>query len=103
MYYYLKNTDIIYFVTATHLPNGTVQDNCVIGCKGKNSQLKEYLITQIFGSNHSKNNHHIDKYCGDEKHGCTGGASWMYLYRVIKNLHHPHNTLHQSIDLTSPQ
>ena len=50
-----------------------------------------------------KKNHHIDKYSGDEKLACTGGAAPMYLCGMIKNQLPPHNTLHQSIDLTSPQ
>ena len=50
-----------------------------------------------------KYSHHLDKYSGDEKLACTGGAAPMYLCGMIKNQLPPHNTLHQSIDLTSPQ
>ena len=43
-------------------------------------------------------NHHIDKYSGDEKLACTGGAAPMYLCGAIKNQDH-----HQNIYSTFPQ
>ena len=67
-------------------------------CNKKNIQALKFLGQIIL-----KKNHHIDKYSGDEKLACTGGAAPMYLCGMIKNQLPPHNTLHQSIDLTSPQ
>ena len=74
------------------------------GDKGGIKLIKRiFSYSNFWGKSFSKKNHHIDKYSDDEKLTCTGGAAPMYLCGMIKNQLPPHNTLHQSIDLTSPQ